>query len=32
MKLCSACLLGIKCTWDGKDIYRNEKAIALSKR
>ncbi len=29
MRLISACLLGIKCTWDGKDIYRNDKAIKL---
>jgi uncharacterized protein YbbK (DUF523 family) len=27
MKLISACLLGIKCTWDGTDKYRNEGAI-----
>lgn len=31
MKLCSACLLGIKCAWDGKD-RKNEKVIELSKR
>ena len=29
MKLISACLLGMKCAWDGKDIYRSDKAIAL---
>ena len=29
MKLISACLLGIKCTWDGTDKYRNEMAIEL---
>ena len=29
MKLISACLLGIKCTWDGKDNYRSTKAIEL---
>ena len=29
MKLISACLLGIKCAWDGKDRYRNDKAIKL---
>jgi len=29
MKLISACLLGIKCTWDGTDRYKNEKAIGL---
>ena len=32
MKLCSACLLGVKCAWHGKDRYRNEKAIELSRR
>ena len=32
MKLCSACLLGIKCEWDGKDRYKNEKIISLSKK
>lgn len=31
MKLVSACLLGIKCRWDGKD-KGNEKVIALSKK
>ena len=31
MKLVSACLLGIKCTWSGTDKYRNEKAIELLK-
>ena len=30
MKLISACLLGIKCAWDGQDIYKNDKAIELS--
>lgn len=29
MKLISACLLGIKCAWDGKDIYKSDKAIGL---
>ena len=29
MKLISACLLGIKCAWDGKDNYRSDKAIEL---
>ena len=29
MKLISACLLGIRCAWDGKDRYRNDKAIEL---
>jgi len=32
MKLCSACLLGIKCTWDGKDRYKNKKVIDLAKK
>ena len=31
MKLISACLLGIKCTWDGTDKYKNERAIELLK-
>jgi len=31
MKLISACLLGIKCTWDGTDKYRNERAIEILK-
>jgi uncharacterized protein YbbK (DUF523 family) len=31
MKLCSACLLGIGCRYDGKSKL-NEKALALSKR
>ena len=31
MKLCSACLLGIKCAWDGKD-RKNEKVMALLKK
>lgn len=30
MRLCSACLLGIKCRYDGKDC-RNEKVIELLK-
>lgn len=30
MKLCSACLLGIKCRYDGKDC-RNEKVVELLK-
>jgi len=29
MKLISACLLGIKCTWDGTDRYKNDRAIQL---
>ncbi len=31
MKMVSACLLGIKCAWDGKDRYRNKKVIELLK-
>lgn len=30
MKLISACLLGIRCTWNGDDKYKNERAIELS--
>jgi len=30
VKLISACLLGIKCAWDGRDIYKSGKAIELS--
>jgi len=29
VKLISACLLGIKCAWDGQDIYKSDKAIEL---
>ena len=29
MKLISACLLGIKCAWDGKDNYKSDKVIEL---
>ena len=29
MKLISACLLGIKCAWNGKDNYKSDKAIEL---
>ena len=29
MKLISACLLGIRCAWDGKDNYKSDKAIKL---
>lgn len=32
MKFCSACLLGIRCAWDGKLRYRNQKVIRLSKK
>jgi len=31
MRLVSACLLGIKCSWDGKDSYKNKKVIELLK-
>ena len=31
MKLCSACLLGIKCRYDGK-IFSNKKVLSLSKK
>ena len=29
--ICSACLLGVKCAWDGKSRYKNEKVIRLLK-
>ena len=32
MRLVSACLLGIKCAWDGKVRYKNEKVIELSRK
>jgi len=31
MKLISACLLGIKCSWDGKDSYKNKRIMELLK-
>ena len=31
MKIISACLLGIRCTWSGDDRYKNQRAIELSK-
>jgi len=31
MRLVSACLLGIKCAWDGKDTHKNKKVIELLK-
>ena len=31
MKLCSACLLGVKCRYDSRD-KRNEKVIELAKK
>ena len=32
MKIVSACLLGIKCAWDGRDRYRNKKVIELLRK
>jgi uncharacterized protein YbbK (DUF523 family) len=32
MKLISACLLGVRCSWSGDDKYKNDRAVALSKR
>jgi len=32
MRLVSACLLGIKCSWDGTNRYKNEKVIALLRK
>lgn len=32
MKLVSACLLGVRCTWDGTGKNRDEKLVELSKR
>jgi uncharacterized protein YbbK (DUF523 family) len=31
MKFVSACLLGIRCTWNGGDKYKNDRAIELSR-
>ena len=31
MKLISACLLGIKCAWDGTDKYKDERIIKVLK-
>ena len=31
MKLISACLLGIRCSWSGNDKYSNDRAIELLK-
>jgi len=31
MKLISACLLGVKCTWSSDDKYKNDRAIELSR-
>ncbi len=30
MKLISACLLGIRCSYSGDDRYRNDQAVKLS--
>ncbi|MGV8161980.1 MAG: DUF523 domain-containing protein [Candidatus Nanoarchaeia archaeon] len=33
MKLCSACLLGFRCVWEGNESrHKNEKVIALAKK
>ena len=32
MKLVSACLLGIRCAWDGKARYKNKKVIELLRK
>ena len=32
MKLVSACLLGVRCCWSGDDKYKNDRAVALSRR
>jgi len=31
MRMVSACLLGVRCAWDGKDRYKNKKVIKLLK-
>ena len=31
MKLISACLLGVKCTWSSDDKYKNDRAIGFSR-
>jgi uncharacterized protein YbbK (DUF523 family) len=31
MKLISACLLGLGCTWSGDDRYRNNRAVELAR-
>jgi len=31
MKLISACLLGVKCAWNGDSRYKNNRAVQLSK-
>jgi len=32
MRLVSACLLGIRCAWDGKDRYKNKRVIELLRK
>ena len=32
MRLCSACLLGLRCVWDGTDSYKNDKVIEILKK
>lgn len=32
MRLVSACLLGVKCAWDGKARYKNKKVIELLRK
>ncbi len=32
MRLVSACLLGIRCAWDGKTRYKNKKVIELLRK
>ena len=32
MRLCSACLLGVRCIWDGTDSYKNDKVIEILKK
>ena len=32
MRLCSACLLGVRCVWDGTDSYKNDKVIEILKK
>jgi len=32
MRMVSACLLGIKCAWDGKARYKNKKVIELLRK
>jgi uncharacterized protein YbbK (DUF523 family) len=31
MRLISACLLGVRCTWSSDDKYKNDRAIELSR-